>query len=59
MLRYIDKYPYILIPYVFLYFSPVIKDRNLSLIPLSSLNLITNFKNDKIVKTNLEGFCHF
>jgi len=40
---------------VFLYFSPVVKDKNISLIPLLSLDLNTEFKNDIILKTDLVG----
>jgi len=56
MLRYMDKkYPYILITYMFLYFPPVNKHKNFSIIPISSLKLITKFKNDKILKTDFVG----
>jgi len=37
-------------------FSPIVKDRNFTLITLSSLNLITKFKNDQTFKSDLVGY---
>jgi len=53
MLRYMDKISINSNSLGVSVFTPVVKDRNFSLIPLSTLNLIIKFKNVKTLKKRL------